>query len=78
MEDLDDKFKNEKSFAQQYNLQKGLKKFDKEGEEATLKEIKQLHDRKCFAQFSFGDLSKNERKKAKIELTYSTKERWNN
>ena len=41
MEDLDDKFKNEKPFAHQYNLQKELKKICKEGEEATLKEIKQ-------------------------------------
>ena len=75
MEGIDDKFKNEKCFAQQYNLQKGLKKFGKEGEEAALKEIKQLHDRRCFASISFGYLSKNERKKAQMALAYLTQKR---
>ena len=75
MEDIDYKFKNEKSFVQKYNLQKGLKKFGKEGEEAALKEIKQLHDRRCFAPISVTYLNKNERKKAQIALTYLTQMR---
>ena len=75
MEYIDDKFKNEQLFANQHNLQKGLKKFGKEGEEAALKEIKQLHDIRCFALISVADLIKNERKKVQMALTYLTQKR---
>ena len=34
--------------AQQYTLEKGLKKCGKRGEDAALKEITQLHSRACF------------------------------
>ena len=52
-----------------------MKKFGKEGEEAALKEIKQLHNRRCFAPIKITDLRKQERKKAQIALTYLTQKR---
>ena len=39
---------DEASFAQQYLLHEGLKRYGREGRFAAKKEIKQLHDRVCF------------------------------
>ena len=36
------------SFAQQYILEKGLKKFGTKGEQAAYKEMEQLHKHTCF------------------------------
>ena len=36
------------TFAQQYMLEKGLKKFGDEGEQATYKEMEQMHKQTCF------------------------------
>ena len=49
------------SFAQQYNLRKGLSKFGSKGEEAAMKELDQLHARNCFAPISVADLTRIER-----------------
>ena len=48
------------SFAQQYNLRKGLSKFGSKGEEAAMKELDQLHARNCFAPISIADLTQIE------------------
>ena len=44
------------SFAQQYMLDAGLKKFGNKGEQATYKEIEQLHKRTCFTPVSIKDI----------------------
>ena len=45
---------NGHQFGQQYIVHKGLKKFDKKGKLATLKELRQLHDRVCFEPIGVG------------------------
>ena len=83
MNDLDEKFWREKDYleeigsqyGQQYILQKGIKKFKEKGEEAILKEIKQLHDRKCFQPIKVQDITEAERRKAQVALTYLTEKR---
>ena len=57
-------------------MKKGLLKFGEEGREAATKEIKQLHDRKCFEPINIGDLSNNERRKAQVALAYLTQKRY--
>ena len=50
-----------KSFAQQYILQKGLKRFGKKGYEATRKELIQLIKRNCFEPISVKSMTGRER-----------------
>ena len=63
------------SFAQQYMLDAGLKKFGNKGEQATYKEIEQLHKRTCFTPVSIKDMTESERKKAQLALTFLTEKR---
>ena len=49
------------SYAQQYILQKGLKKFKKRGSDAAIKELDQLHKRNCFTPVEIASLTKEER-----------------
>ena len=72
IEEYNNKCENEVSFTQQYSLKKGLLKFGEEGREAATREIKQLHDRKCFEPISIGDLNYNERRRAQVALAYLT------
>ena len=60
------------TFAQQYMLERGLKKFGNEGEKATYKEMEQLHKRTCFTPISIKELSKEEKKKAQRALCFLT------
>ena len=52
------------SFAQQYQLQKGLKKFGKRGMEGARKEADQLHRRNCFRPVDVSTLTPAEKRKA--------------
>ena len=63
------------SFAQQYQLQKGLKLFGERGHKASASEMAQLHDRKCFQPLSVNTLSQNERKRAQIAMMLLTEKR---
>ena len=45
---LIDHMNHHMSFIQSYLIKEGLKIFGKDGEQAVIKEIKQLHDRVCF------------------------------
>ena len=64
--------RTKKSFSQQYQLQKGLKLFGKQGHEASASELAQLHDRKCFQPLSVDTLTYGERKKAQIAMMLLT------
>ena len=63
------------SFAQQYILQKGLKKFGDLGSKAATKEMDQLHQRSCFTPISIAALTPQERKKAMEALMFLTEKR---
>ena len=58
--------------AQQYLLLKGLKKYGKQGKQATTEELYQLHRRNCFTPIKIADLMKTERKKAMQVLMFLT------
>jgi hypothetical protein len=62
-------------FAQQYILQKGLKKFGQKGSDAATKELKQLHDRVCFEPISVADMSQSEIQKSMEALMLLTEKR---
>jgi hypothetical protein len=62
-------------FAQQYILQKGLKKFGQKGSDAATKELKQLHDRVCFEPISVADMSQSEIRKSMEALMLLTEKR---
>jgi hypothetical protein len=66
---------NGHQFGQQYIVQKGLKKFGKRGKDATLKELRQLHDRVCFEPVGVSSLSANEKKKAQEALLFLNEKR---
>jgi hypothetical protein len=63
------------SFAQQYLLKKGLQKFGERGEAAALKEMDQLHQRKCFSPLDVSKLTPDERAKAQEALMFLTEKR---
>jgi len=63
------------SFAQQYLLQKGLKKFGEKGRAATTKELDQLHQRNCFSPLDVKSLSPAEKRKAQEALLFLTEKR---
>jgi hypothetical protein len=62
-------------FAQQYILQKGLKKFGQKGSDAATKELKQLHDCVCFEPISIADMSQSEIRKSMEALMLLTEKR---
>ena len=51
-------------FGQQFMLHRGLKKFGSRGNDAASKELKQLHDRKCFTPINIDEITPSERRKA--------------
>jgi hypothetical protein len=63
------------SFAQQYMLQKRLKVSGRKGHDASMKEINQLHKRKCFEPLKVKEMKPSERKKAQIALMFLTEKR---
>jgi hypothetical protein len=58
------------SFAQQYLLNKGLNIFGQEGQDASKKEIDQLHRRSCFTPKSIAKMTQIERRKAQQALMF--------
>jgi hypothetical protein len=63
------------SFAQNYILQKGLKKFGDEGATAACRELDQLHSRNCFSPRDISTLTVEEKKKALEALMFLTEKR---
>jgi Reverse transcriptase (RNA-dependent DNA polymerase) len=63
------------SFAQQFILQQGLKKFGQKGQEAALKELDQLYKRNCFTPISVKEMTAMERRKAQQALMFLTEKR---
>jgi hypothetical protein len=66
---------NGHQFGQQYIVQKGLKKFGSKGRAATLKELRQLHDRVCFEPVNVHSMTENEKKKAQEALLFLSEKR---
>jgi hypothetical protein len=64
-----------KCFGQQLLLKKGLAKFGEQGHAAGKKEVKQLHDRKCFVPIDVGKLSKREKQRAMEALMFLTEKK---
>ena len=64
-----------KTFGPQYLIQKGLKRFGKEGYDAALSEIKQQHDRLCFSPVLISHMTPSERRKAQEALMFLTEKR---
>ena len=60
----------EATFAQQYMVQKGLKKFGERGRAAAIKELSQMDKRTCFTPISVKDLTPIERKRAMEALMF--------
>ena len=58
--------------AQQHILEKGLKMFGKQGEDAVLKETGQLHDRACFEPIGVKDMTEEEKGQAQMALAHLT------
>ena len=56
--------------AQQYMLQKGLKKYGKRGQAGAEKELEQLHKRTCFTPLDVSKLSSDEKEKAMNALMF--------
>ena len=54
---------------------KGLKKFGQRGEDATIKELEQLHKRTCFTPIHVNKMSADEKKKAQDALLFLTEKR---
>ena len=63
------------SFGQQYILPKGLKKFGKQGRDATHKELDQLHRRACFTPIDVSQMTPSEKKKAQQAIVLLTEKR---
>ena len=63
------------NFAQQFILQKGLKKFGDRGKAASHKELDQLHQRNCFQPVSISELTPEEKRKAQEALLFLTEKR---
>jgi hypothetical protein len=59
----------------QYSLKKGLRKFQKVGEEAVSKELKQLHTRERFTPQHSNDLSDSQKQKALESLMFLKEKR---
>ena len=56
-------------------MHKGLKKFGKKGKLATLKELRQLHDRVCFKPIGVGSMTVNKKKKDQEALLFLSEKR---
>ena len=65
----------EKCFGQQYMLNKGLKLFGDKGKAASGKELKQLHDRLCFAPKSVAEMTPLETARAVDALMFLSEKR---
>jgi hypothetical protein len=63
------------NFAQQYIVQRGLKKFGDKGKQAASKEMDQLHKRNCFTPMDIFKLSAPEKKKAQEALMFLMEKR---
>lgn len=63
------------SLGQQYIVNKGLKLFGDRGKDAANKELKQLHDRECFAPILISELTPSEKKKAQEGIMFLTEKR---
>jgi hypothetical protein len=63
------------SFAQQYGLGKGIRKFGKKGKEAAIKEMKQLHERTVFLPVDVSKLTQKERDEAMESLMFLVEKR---
>jgi hypothetical protein len=61
------------SFAQQYLLNKGLKIFGQKGQDASKKEMDQLHRRSCFTPKSIAKMTQIERRRAQQALMFREK-----
>jgi hypothetical protein len=59
----------------QYSLNKGLVKFQKEGEKAFKKELEQLHMKETFAPVNEGDLTAKQKKRALESLVFLKEKR---
>ena len=71
VDNIDDKVTAQgASFMQQCVLQKGLKIFGKRGNEASSKEMDQLHRQSCFVPMSVASMTPAERKKAMEALMF--------
>ena len=66
---------NGAQFAQQHLLNKGLKVFGERGDQASTKELDQLHRRECFTPISISDLTSDEKKKAVQALMFLSEKR---
>ena len=56
-----------------YSLKKGLQKFEENGEIATTKELKQMHDRVIWAPTHKATITPTEKKKVMRSLLFLTK-----
>jgi hypothetical protein len=63
------------SFAQKYLLNKGLNIFGQKGQDASKKEMDQLHQRSCFTPKSIADMTQLERRKAQQALMFLGEQR---
>ena len=63
------------SFVQQYGIGKGIKKSGKKGNDAAMKEMKQLHDRTVFKPVDISKLTKEERDQAMNSLIFLVEKR---
>jgi len=60
----------QKSFAQACNLKQRMKKFGEKGKQATVTEMKQLHDRSCLKLVNVNKLTDNQRRQAMNSLFF--------
>jgi hypothetical protein len=63
------------NFAQQYIVQRGLKKFGQSGAKAATKEMDQLHRRNCFTPIDVASMTQEERRKTVDALMFLTEKR---
>ena len=69
------KIKHGKQFVVTYSLKKGIAKFGQRGKDATMKEMRQLHDRDCWYPVKKSDLNKTEYKRALESLIFLVEKR---
>ena len=70
-----EKVQNGNQFVVTYSLKKGIAKFGDQGWNSALKEMKQLHDRKCFKPVRRDELSSIERTRALESLIFLTEKK---
>jgi hypothetical protein len=74
MTEIYDSVQKDVSFAQQYILQKGLRKFGELGSMAVKKELDQLHKRNCFKPINVSQLNSKETDQSRADV-YTTANR---